>query len=462
MKHLSKKAGKFAILTVCVLAVTLLVYLLPFRAIYPDVSGNHVFSLSSSSKQYLKTVSDDVELIYHAVGGKANIDRDIYAFLLTLAEQNAHIRVTVQHAETDDTVEVRSAKRSRIFSIYDLFYQKNSLLGISFSVPEYAQLMQEIYAETDASYRSQMISYYASGNTLTCFSADANLTNAVRYVLSDAPPSLLLCGKNTEGVSFFLKQELEQAGYTTESTTALTMIPEQIDTVILNVMSDLTEAECQTLSAYLERGGSLILTTSCTASDFPRLSEILAAYGLSAPTETSILYDASQGISFSAVMGDHPSVDLLENAFVSYYAHPIHLTETEGVQHTVLFRSSANTYAFNALDNSASTEGLTPDSYVFGAVATKGDSKIAWISQPFDTVSEMVSSGANFDFAKSLLDWMNDYGGKALEISGKSIPTDYFAPTDTVFVIWTVVFVLIIPLSLLLIGFFRKQIRRKQ
>jgi hypothetical protein len=281
-------------------------------------------------------------------------------------------------------------------------------------------------------------------------------------VLADSTPSLLLCGKGTDSISFFLRQELEQAGYSIQLSQTLTMIPEETDTLILNPISDLTPEECSSLSAYLERGGSMLLTTSCTALNLPNLYSLLSLYGLSAPSETRILYDTSKGQSFAAITESHPSTDLLKSDFQAYYAHPIFLTETEGVEHSVLFRSTVNTYAFNALDSSASVQGLTPDSYVFGAVAKKGDSKITWISQPFDSISNTVSSGANFEFANSLLEWMNDYSGQAIRVNGKPIPSDYFAPTNTIFIVWTVIFVLLLPITILCIGLLRRQIRQKQ
>lgn len=456
------KKSKLAILLTCILVVNLLVYLLPFRMIYPETSGNKTFAVSDVSKRYLKTVSEDVELIYHTGNGRASVDRDVYAFLLKLADQSPHIKASIENTDTADFIEVRSAKKSRSFSIYDLFYYQNSILGISFSVLEYTELMQSIYAETDEAYRSQMLTYYASGNTVGYFSADANLTNAIRYVLADSAPSLLLCGKGTDSVSFFLRQELEQAGYSVQISQTLTAIPEGTDTLILNPTLDLTQEECSILSAYLGGGGSMVLTTSCTALNLPNLYSLLSLYGLSAPSETRILYDASQGQSFSAITENHPSTDLLKSNFAAYYAHPIFLTETEGVEHSVLFRSTANTYAFNALDSSASVQGLTPDSYVFGAVAKKGDSKIIWISQPFDSISNTVSSGANFQFANNLLEWMNDYNGQAISVSGKPIPSDYFAPTDTIFIAWIVIFVLILPAAVFFIGLLRRQTRQKQ
>ena len=456
------KKSKLAILFVCILAINLLVYLLPFRAIYPEVSGNGTFAVSDTSKRYLKTVSEDVELIYHTSNGRASVDRDVYAFLLKLAAQSPHVKTSIETTDTADFIEIRSAKRSRSFSIYDLFYYKNSILGISFSVLEYTDLMQSIYAETDESYRAQMLTYYASGNTIGYFSADANLTNAIRYVLAESAPSLLLCGKGTDSVSFFLRQELEQAGYSIQLSQALTAIPEETDTLVLNPKSDLTQEECSVLSDYLSKGGSMVLTTSCTALNLPNLYSLLSLYGLSAPSETRILYDASKGQSFSAITENHHSTDLLQSDFAAYYAHPIFLTETEGVEHSVLFRSTVNTYSFNALDSSSSLQGLTPDSYVFGAVAKKGNSKITWISQPFDSISNTVSSGANFEFAKSLLEWMNDYSGQAISVSGKPVPSDYCAPSDTTFIVWTVIFVLILPVTILGIGLFRRQLRQKQ
>ncbi len=437
------------------------VMLLPFDLRYPSVTDSSVYSLSDTSERYLRELDRDVELIYYCEGGAANADRDLYPFLLSITRKSDRVRLTVEDLRgedtsvTDHTIRVRSGARSRLLTASDLYYYYNSYTGISFTLSEYVALMEHISAETDASRRAQLLATYSNGQTVGRFSGEGAILNAIRYVLSSDPPHLVVMGEDLNGTSAFLTRRLEDAGYTVDRVDGIAQLPPACDALLLHLTEDLTEGEASTLSAYLSGGGQLLLTTSYASTDLPRLYGVLSSFGLSASSEMSLLYHSQEGEAFSTVYGDHPAVAGLTSPFLAYGAHAIDVTATDGVSHIPLLYTPSGVY--NLTPSNVSDPSASLGSYLMGVTARRGDATVTWISMPFDTTSEVLSSSSNFSFAESLLAWMTLHTGQSLPLSARSLPSSSLTVSDTILIVWIVLFALLLPQLAPSIGLVRRR-----
>ncbi len=439
--------------------------LLPFRAAYPDVSGSDTYTLSDASRRYLSTVSEDVEIIYYSAGGERHADKDFYPFLLQYSDMNPRVRVRVVDTEvvdglTSETVEIRSAKRSRTVAVADLYYYYNSAIGTMHTLPEYAQILQTIATISDLTTYAQMMQIYSPAYVSAHFAGDANLTGAIRYVLAEETPLVLFYSKGMgSGMSSFFPQQLTQACLDVRAIFSLSELTQEAPAVCLSLTEDLTPAEATALSDYLNEGGALLLTTTYTASSFPNLNALLSEYGLLTPEKKTMLYDsATASPTFEAVEGaQHPVTDLFDGSFVASYAHPIRITETEGVSHTVLFQTSTSGYAI--------IEGAdTPDkgAFPFGVLAKKGEGRVLWLSMLLDSYVFSLSGGENADFVECAMQWMTDSQNASADVPSRALPSSYVTPTDTSIVLWVVFFILLLPVASVTVGIVRVYIRKKR
>lgn len=458
----NRRVAVIAATIAVLILMNLVACLLPFRIAYPDVSGSTTYRLSDSSLRYLASIEQDVEMIYRCSGGVSNADKDLYPFVLQFADASPHITVKVEDTDqvtdaANQSIEIRSARRSRIISGSDLFYYYNTTTGMTLSLAEYSQILQML-SDLDSSEAYQsMLSVYGPSTMTAYFSGDANLTGAVRYVLADRTPVIYTFSKGSSDINQLLRQQLEQGGYAIQKLTSLESVPEDCEALYLNINADLSEAEAAVFSAYLENGGKAFLTTTYNVPEIPVLSAVLSEYGLSAPDTENMIYDSSSQM-FYAVTGDHPVTDHLNGSFVAMYTHVIEAAQTEGVTHTVLLMSPSSSYQVYSNGDKEPVQGSFP----LAVAAETGDTCLVWVSMPMDALSNGLSAGVNFDFAEHAIQWMTDAENASADISGTSIPSNYLSASSTALVLWITVFVFLIPAALITVGAVRIRLRKKR
>ena len=261
----------------------------------------------------------------------------------------------------DQSLCVRSERRSRYLSAAELYYYYNTYTGVSFTVADYAALMSHISSETDAETRAQLLATYSNGKTVGYFSGEGAIVNAIRYVLSPEAPRLVVMGEELNGTSAVLTRRLEESGYTVDRVDAIASIPADCNALFLHLTKDLTEGEAAALAAYLADGGEVLLTTSYSATDLPRLYGVLADFGLSASSEMNLLYHSQEGEAFAAVYADHPAAAGLSGDFYAYGAHAIQATEVEGVSLIPLLYTPSGVY-------NLTSENITDPSATMGRI----------------------------------------------------------------------------------------------
>ncbi len=453
-----------------VIAVCSLVICLPFRVMYPDFSGDGVYRLSDASKQYLRGITEDVEIVYYSKGGKLHADQGLYGFVRRMASENPHISVRLEDPQktnsdaADQSIEIRSAKRAKTLLTSDLVYYYNAYSG-AMGIEEYASVLTQMSGITDAETYQSYLSVYGPAMMMACNGADMRLTSAVRTVLADRVPALYAYGTGTYAINSLLRTQLEQSGYSVTALNGLESVPDDCEGLYLEAATDLTASEAAALSAYLEKGGKLFLTTSFGTAEMPNLFGVLSSYGLSLlGTQNYLCVLNASGsssspqiaVQFETVEGTHPITQGISGTAASY-AHRIVLEQTEGVTHTSLLQTPNGAYCV--------TYGQDPEmgSFPIGVLAERGESSVVWLSMLMDSASNNPSSGANFALVKQSFDYLTEFDGTALKgISDTPIPSTYLAASNGAIVFWLLAFVLAVPAAVFTVGAVRRYLQRSR
>ncbi len=449
----------------------LLVALLPERIKSLDLSGNDTFRISGTTTDFLSTLDGDVTLTLFCEGGRANADGELYAFLCRYADASKRVTLRVTDPEKDPalidalggsvpenmSVAVQSDTRTKLVGYTDLFYYRlydaSSGSAMSLTPAEYASMLA-YYAqqENGAAYIAQLTS-----SVTALFDGESRVTNAIRYVLQEKTAviyeldALGTAPLESSFVTPLIKGSFELRTATTSS------IPEDCALLIVNTpTSDLSDKAYNTLSDYLTRGGKLLLTTvaGSTAERLPKLTALLASYGLEMPQEEGMLCEGSAGylldgstpyLFYTRIQSAHPATADFDGQFAALAPHAITLTPTEGVTHTEWLYTSKKGYL---LDGSG--EKLGEDSTLTcGAIAEKGDSAILWISSSYalSATADSYSQGGNYTLLHSAISTLTNTPNTPVPLSARTMDTATLAPSESAFIIWGAILILLIPIA---------------
>ncbi len=474
------------LLTIVLVAVNLLAGLIPWKISAASFASDPVFALSSATKTQLNTLGEDVTLYLLCEDGRINVDRDLYAFLKSYEALSNHISVEVIDTESEtefltshDIGEisegaicfvVESARRHMLLSLSDLYYYY------------YSDGETEFYLNP-AEYAASAERLSTMGYNMTpYFNGEAGITNAIRFVSLEKVPKIAIVQaayqtSNGEIVPLNAQlpdpilQSLRQYACDIDFILNVSELTEEHELLILNSpILDLTATETTALRAWLSAGGNMILSTYFNTREQPRLASILAEYGLSADEKNIRIKEESvahaSGNYHSAMMGSHEITKPLLDLVVISDAHAIHLDESQkDVKLTRLLYTTTlgSREKYDSETGKWSAIEEDPSSLTLGAVAERGESRVLWVSTPylFD-LADPFSSDANHSFLLSAIDWMSESSLQTVETSANAMNADVLLVSTTAFAIWLVILVILLPLSLLLVGFFRRYMRKRR
>lgn len=468
MPKQTRTKKRLLVLTVTLVAVVLVnvaVAFLPFRAAYPDVSGNGVYTLSEESRRLLNALDTQVELVYRA----NEPDPDIRSFLLQYQSRFVTVRVeAAPDAASDQTILLTSGTRASVLSLSKLFYYYSTVTGEMLSIAEYAQISGYLSAaETDDELYQSLIYYYGPNAMCSYFAGDSVISAALRNLTAEDLQMLyVFTGEQGAALDWYVTMRLEQYGFTLSTVTALSDLPSHA-MLWLAPSGDLTETDAQALENHLENGGRMFLATSYQATNFPRLSAILSAYGLSTAAVPNLVLDLGSSSSgsqsmtqtFTAVKASHAINEAATGAVTVSHAHAIRIAEVEGAKPAELLRTSlSGGYVEQTGEETKNETGC----FTLAASSVKGESRVVWLAMTPTAALEGYSSGKNGAWVASALAWLCE--GEVATPIGQDcmIPSTLLNVKVSTFAVWIVVFAVLIPLGLLAAAIISRQVRNKR
>ena len=469
------------VLTLCLSVGTAL---LPERLFNPTISGSKTFEIVGETKDYLKTLKQDVTIYYLVNGGKKSADIDMQYFLQDLAALSPRLQIKIVDSTketallerygatklSDQSLVVVSGKRYILIDQNDLYHYYNADLQLSLSPVQYAYYLSAYtnyiqtqgvgqHDQTAVSYGAQL---YSSQTTVAYFDGCARLTNAVHYVTSEDIPTAKIYGSK-DAMDTSLRAYLVANGYYFEEISSPLDIGSDCDLLLLHTpKTDITDAEANALSNYLANGGKVFLITSCFYSDMPNLHSVTREFGLDILHEKNIVCEQDSQYHYSTERPDYflahiAPCDITKN-FDGYFAvmtaHAIKIEETvpAGVTVFPLLYTGETTGSLIVIYENGEQGEEKDERYVTGAVAQKGDGTLLWISSPDSATATgySLSSGGNFSLIREAMNWMTKNNYSSLNVSSTLMTTGNLAIDTNTNTVLGVVLIVALPSTLLI------------
>ena len=480
----SKSAKEWTVKAAAVAAVSAVAIaalsVLPATVRWIDVSSDKIYSTSDTTKGLIDSLDEDVIVYLIDPDGS---EPKLVNVIERYCDASKHISF-----ETVDTTKdtkfredhglsadatlsfclvVESAKRWKFVSADALFVWYNSQTGYM-STSDYSSTLSSLqtmidqyypyYSSMSSAQQQQLQEYIALYGTLSdstqCLDVENVLSSAIEYVTAEVIPTFyFLTGhgeKNTQGGPLDIR--------------GLSKIPEEAAMLVLNTPDeDYSDAETDMLIDFMEKGGRLIVFTGKQNNSMPNLSRLLASAGLTLEadaieddTVTATVNTSSDALSLLAstekvtldiMKGDSILTDESDKSlkFTSLYTLDVEVeTETNtkvvtknlGVAVTknsepmLVWITGSDT--FNRTQSELNEEELKQYSVAMYGVS----SLILWTGKTFESSLENIAPVA--------------YVPERLAVEGKDIG------------IMGVIFIGVVPITILGAGLFRIYLRKKR
>ena len=463
--HKGKNALYSAVAIVVAIAIVVVVNLaagqLPISVRQKDLSTEQIYSISDTTKDVVSGLTDEVDIIALATNG--TMDDRISNYLELYCNQSDLLKLTV----------IDTTKNPSALTEYDA--DANSVVVRNASTEK-----QEVISFDDILVYDATSYYYYQQYVYTEFDAEGQLTSAVSLVTSDAA-HIVYCetGHGETSLGSSVSELITKNNLTTAKFSLLADgIPEGCEMILFNQpTSDLSADELTQLQDYMAEGGQVmfLLDSDTQPADFPNLNTLANQYGMNllegslADQSNYYQYFGSAFVFFPDLSSSDSitsSIGSSEYVMVGYDgttqvspAVPMELVDP-GISTvtTSSFLTTSDTGVAYVSQNNYQT-----GTYVLGAYGTDSDTGARLTIISADTlISESLvssfSSLANLQvFMNALTAGFDDM--TTVSIASKSLTVTYNTVTNPT--LWTLLFVVVVPLAVLVGGFVHWMRRRK-
>lgn len=446
------------VVLVAVILLNLVVRALPTIYTELDITTSSMFTLSETTKTVLQELPTDVTAYYLATSGQE--DTNITRLLDRYADESA--RFTWQQRDP---------------VLYPTFvnqYEGASTgcvvltAGDNYTVVNYSDM-----------YEMDLDAYYYSGSQEYTFQAENALTSGIaRATRTTSYQMYELTGHGETALETDFTEVLDNAGVTVEELNLTTAgaIPETADVVLINApLADVTAAEAERLSAYVEGGGKLLVVTDFTVNT-PHLDGILEACGMTRQPGLLVETDADhypygypQTYLLPQIQANEITAGVTSNRMIYLpIAQGIVTDETSEYLLTPLLTTGDSAYSLENYATAETAEKADTDpegtfSVAVAAENTTTGAKVVWINCPNALLSgtNQSVSGGNAQLLGSIVNWFNGAQTTAV-IDGKSMSAASLAVPNAAIVGLGLLFIFVLPLVCLIVGVVVCLVRRRR
>ena len=335
-----------AILVVAVvlaILVNLIVKAIPSKYTEFDLSEAGIYTLSDSSIEIAKNLTEDVTIYYLSETGSE--DAIISKLLDQYASESSHIKWELKDPAIYPTFASQyGAQSASSGSLIIVAGEKSTVLDAS-----------DLY---DYDYSD----YYTTGSYSVKFNGENDITSAIYRITSGEESHAYYTTNHGESsLSTTLTKDLEAQNISlTELDLLSSAIPDDCDLLIINTpQTDFTSAgqlvdEMSQLRTYLENGGKLMLTTDAYYST-PNLDALMAEFGLTRTEGLVVEGDANHALygymyyllPDYATTSESTALDGVDTSrhVLLQMAQGITITETDNITSEALLNTSSSAYS---------------------------------------------------------------------------------------------------------------------
>ena len=457
----NKKAGtRYILFAVLVIALAFGIFSVVTAAtdrfgLKIDLTSNKLYELTDTTKEILSGLEKPVSIVYCAA--KSEADENLAAVL-------------DNYDAASDMLEISYVDLDSNPAFAEKYFRKGISLaadGVLVSCGDFDNYTpwKDLY-----SYVSSTDSAGNPVNTVSGLQAEAKITGAVISVTTAEKPVIAFTAGHSELLPAGLENLLSNNNYEIiQSVLGVNSIDGASTIVIAGASRDFSEPEIAILKSFIDEGGSLAVFRSPETGSLPMLDSFLLEYGLK--TGDRIVLEPSQQMDSPLNIIPNFAVSMISVYFsenstymVLPEARSLELSSPNGWITNTVLRSTSNSYGklyseMTSLSQDASDEkgpftlaatserifkepgGEEHNQYVFLAACT----------DLYDDTYLTMESIGNADFMLQLLSYMNG-GGASVNIPAKSLELPDISISRGAVTAFTVIFVVLIPLCLIISG----------
>lgn len=425
-----------------VIAANVMFSKLPTAARNIDVSSNNLYSIGDTTHSVLDGLKNDVEII--VIKDKESTDKRISTLLAKYADYSDHIKVTYK-----DPVLYPS-----VLTTYDT--EENNIVIKCDTTDKTTKVAFSDIIVTSTSYYGSTYetSFDGEGQLTKAIDYVSNENNKLIYTISGHGESDL--GKNISGL-------ISKSNFNVKSVNLLVDngIPDDCDMLICNQPTkDLADDELKLLREYMENGGKITVVLADTTTETPNFDALMADYGISKVNGYIADTERYYGQNVYQIFPNYSSGDITgkfgsEEYTLLFGSLGLKVEETDGVTVDEFLTTS---------DKGAAVVGendYTEGKYTLAAAATKDESRFTVFGSASIIDDEFTSYYTNL---MDLQVFMNSITANFDDVSNISIDSISLQTTYNTIANGSgigAIFIGIIPVALLILGFLRWFGRRK-
>ncbi len=425
-----------------VIAANVMFSKLPTAARNIDVSSNDLYSIGDTTHSVLDGLKNDVEII--VIKDKESTDKRISTLLAKYADYSDHIKVTYK-----DPVIYPS-----VLTTYDT--EENNIVIKCDATDKTTKVAFSDIIVTSTSYY---------GSTYeTSFDGEGQLTKAIDYVSNENNKLIYtISGHGESDLGKNISELISKSNFNVKSVNLLVDngIPDDCDMLICNQPTkDLADDELKLLREYMENGGKMTVVLADTTTKTPNFDALMADYGISKVNGYIADTERYYGQNVYQIFPNYSSGDITgkfgsEEYTLLFGSLGLKVEETDGVTVDEFLTTS---------DKGAAVVGendYTKGKYTLAAAATKDKSRFTVFGSASIIDDEFTS------YYKNLMDlqvFMNSITANFDDVSNISIDSISLQTTYNTIANGSgigAIFIGIIPVALLILGFLRWFGRRK-
>lgn len=425
-----------------VIAANVMFSKLPTAARNIDVSSNDLYSIGDTTHSVLDGLKNDVEIV--VIKDKESTDKRISTLLAKYADYSDHIKVTYK-----DPVLYPS-----VLTTYDT--EENNIVIKCDATDKTTKVAFSDIIVTSTSYY---------GSTYeTSFDGEGQLTKAIDYVSNENNKLIYtISGHGESNLGKNISELISKSNFNVKSVNLLVDngIPDDCDMLICNQPTkDLADDELKLLREYMENGGKMTVVLADTTTETPNFDALMADYGISKVNGYIADTERYYGQNVYQIFPNYSSGDITgkfgsEEYTLLFGSLGLKVEKTDGV--TVdEFLTTSNKGAAVVGENDY-TEGK----YTLAAAATKDESRFTVFGSASIIDDDFTSYYTNL---MDLQVFMNSITANFDDVSNISIDSISLQTTYNTIANGSgigAIFIGIIPVALLILGFLRWFGRRK-
>ena len=435
-----------ALIIIVIAGANILIGMIPEESVTKDLTYNSIYSLTKETKIMLDEMDEDITL--YVLAEKSELDSTLDNTMSLMAEYSE--RITVEY--------ISPSLNPNFYSQYtESQPADNSVIvvcGDNYTIIDYYECYQMDY-QYAMDYTTG--SYQVTGYDITGYDGEGKLLSAIMYVSTDEIPKIYcITGHDELELETELSSQISKANYEVETINLLTA----------------------KIVSYLEKGGNAILVVAYTdAEELPQYYSLLEPYGITVcpglvmEVGTSF-YNSYQYLLLPEIVNlpiTQGVYSSMRNKYIYMpYAKGLKIQDLGGVYTETFLKTTDNAFAMKDI-NGDGEKGPEDEGGPFslGIYAERtlqeGVSKLVVFASDYFLYQDMnsVVNGNNYTLFMNALNKVTGHEEKTI-IPVKAYEYDPIIMNEIACVAFSVLMIVILPLSLVFAGINTWYYRRKR